>query len=72
MRDALDAWRSDCERLMRSDVTGEVVARWRNWGAMQRLGCSQGGSVGLGDWCKMLKMRIFFFFLLLGNGKIDE
>lgn len=35
--------------FLRRDVEGEVVARWRNWGAMRRLGCGQGGSVWLGD-----------------------
>lgn len=53
----LGAWSAEG---LRHDVAGEVVARWRNWGAMRRLGCGQGGSVCLGD-CKMLKeMRIFF------------
>lgn len=43
----LGVWRA-AEGLKRG-VVGEVVARWRNWGAMRRLGCGQGRPVCLGD-----------------------
>lgn len=45
---SLGAWTTEGGRLVRLDVAGEVVARWRNWGAL-RMGCGQDGFVDLGD-----------------------
>lgn len=50
--------RTEGARLMRRDVAGEGVARWRNWGAVRGWGAV---GVDLRIWVTDVKCWILFF-----------